>query len=60
MVATYFKKPIKVHVQASQLLHTSDNNTLKKEQIIGDIFTTRPNSHQTKSDAQLINVCQVP
>lgn len=59
MVATYFKKPIKVNAQANQTLHISDNNIVKKDQIIRDIFTIRHNSLQTKSDPQLINVCQV-
>lgn len=59
MGATYFKKPTQITVQANQILHIFDNNTVKrKEQINGDIFTIRHNSLQTKDDPQLINVCQ--
>jgi hypothetical protein len=59
MVPIYFKKVTNLNLRANQILHLSDNNTVKdEEQMIGDTVTSRLNSLQTKTNPQLINVCQ--
>lgn len=51
MAIIYFKENAKLNIQENQILHISDNNTVRKrEQIIGNIFTIRHNSLQTKND----------